>query len=86
MKYIAALLAVLISTPASAECYPVKEGLRSLLEQQFIPVAEFEVEHKPTMMFVNPHHEYLVVQYEDSETLCVVGGGTAFYLLRERKV
>lgn len=86
MRLIAALIAVLIASPASAECLPAKDALRSLLTQQFIPVAEFEVEHKPTIIFVNPEREYLVVQYEDSKTLCVVGGGTAFFLYRERGV
>lgn len=86
MKYALALLVLMTAQPAFAECHPSKNLIRALLIGQFTPVGEFEHEHKPTVIFVNPFREYIVVQYENEKTLCVIGGGRAFYLFREYEV
>jgi hypothetical protein len=85
MKYVLAVLALLATKPAYAECFPAKVVIRALLVQEFIPVGEFEHDHKPAMIFVNPGGAYRIVSYFDEKTLCIIGGGSAFYLFRERK-
>ena len=83
--FLAALL--LLASPAYAEkipCAPTKELLAALLHQQYTPQAELALGDLPGAIFVNPSHEYLIIELKDDKS-CIIGGGVAFYLVRERK-
>lgn len=71
--FLAALL--LLASPAyAADCAPTKELLAALIHQQFTPVAELALGDLPGAIFVNPSHEYLIIEIKDDKA-CIIGGG-----------
>ncbi len=69
---------------AHADCALAKTALTNLLQNQYAMVAEFELDHKPTVIFVNPNEEWIEITF-DMETACVVAHGRGFGLVWERK-
>ena len=85
MKYILAAVLIALASPAKADCAPAKKLISVLLDQQYTPQVEMAIKNTPVVIFVNPHHQYIVVEYRDEKTACIIAGGEAFYILRTKK-
>lgn len=85
MKYLCLAPLLLLATPAYAECSPTGKLLVELYGMGFSPKIEMAVNHTDVLIFVNESHQYLVVEYKDENTACIVGGGPMLYVLREKK-
>lgn len=87
MKYFLALF-LLISSPAAAQevqCFPAKKLITTMITGGYFMQVLMEVNHNPVYFFVNVNHDYYAIQYKNEKTACIIGVGTAFYILRERK-
>lgn len=85
MKYFLALF-LLLATPAHAEeCGPIGKIISALFSAGFVPAVEMAIDHSDVVAFVNEHHAYIMVEYRDDKTACIIGGGPMFYVLRDRK-
>lgn len=86
-------LSILFSTPSHAAissnaqvvCYPAKEVIYALMTNGFVPVADLEIGSLPGIIWVRESTtDYFVFILKD-KTMCEVGSGLAFHLIKRKE-